>query len=274
MPQTLESARSLLFVPGDRPERFEKAVTSGADAVVLDLEDAVSAQRKELAREAVDRFLASGGVGVVRINAGETQWCAEDLAMAGRRRCAVMVPKATPGQLESVAARLPAGTPLIALVETAAGVQEIRGVCSALGVIRAAFGSIDLAAELGVDPEDDDALRYARGAVVMGSAAAGIAAPLDGVTTVVDDDATLGADTSRAARLGFGGKLCIHPRQVAVVNALFSPTAEELAWARSVVEAAAGGGACVVNGRMVDKPVVERALQIVRRVEGRPASVG
>lgn len=274
MQRTLASARSLLFVPGDRPERFGKALASGADAVVLDLEDAVAVQKKELARDAVEGFLAAGGSAVVRINAGDTQWFAEDLVMAGRQRCAVMVPKATPAQLESVAAALSPGIPLIALVETATGVLESRDVCAVAGVVRAAFGSIDLSAELGVDPEDPDALRYARSALVMGSTAAGIAAPLDGVTTVVDGEETLASDARRAARLGFGGKLCIHPRQVAAVNDLFSPTADDVAWARSVVDAAAGEGAWVVDGRMVDKPVVQRAVQIMERVEARPAPDG
>lgn len=268
LPSNLADARSLLFVPGDRPHRFDKAARSGADAVLMDLEDAVAPEAKDSARAAVADWLGGGGSGVVRINGTDTEWHDQDVAMVARYRCAVMVPKArSAAQLAEVAARLPAGTPLIALIETAAGVLAAAEICAFAGVARAAFGSVDLAADLGVNPEDDEALAYARSALVLAAAAAGKPAPLDGVTTAIDDDCRVEADAARAMRLGFGGKLCIHPRQVNIVNVGFSPSAEDAAWARRVV-GASEGGVTVIDGRMVDAPVISRARRILFRHNG------
>jgi citrate lyase subunit beta / citryl-CoA lyase len=228
---------------------------------VLDLEDAVEPARKPAARRNVADWLARGAVGMVRINGAETPWYADDLAMVAEFGCPVMVPKADPETLR--AARLAA--PVIALIETAAGVLAAAEICAVEAVVRAAFGSIDLAAELGVDPEAHEALQYARSAIVLGAAAAGQPAPLDGVTTDLQNENVLKAAVAQAVRLGFGGKLCIHPRQVACVNEQFAPTADELDWARKVVAVAADSGVRVVDGKMVDKPVVERAKRILAR---------
>ncbi len=236
---------------------------------MLDLEDAVAARDKDTARAAVDAYLGTGAQVMVRVNGTDTSWCADDLRMLERRRCAVMVPKAhSASQLQDVARHLAPGTPIVALVETAAGVFATAEICGVAPVVRAAFGSIDLGAELGVDPEVRQALQYARSAVVLGSAAAGRAAPLDGVTLDLDEAGPLSDDAAHAARLGFGGKLCIHPRQVAVVNERFSPSPQELEWARKVTAEAADGRACVVDGKMVDKPVIERARRILSRTGG------
>lgn len=234
--------------------------------MVLDLEDAVAISDKDAARAAVEEFLTADVPVVVRINGVDTGWCADDLRLLRGRRCAVMVPKAhSAEQLQRVAAALSPGTPLIALIETAAGVQACAAVCSVETVVRAAFGSIDLATELGVDASSFDALRYARSAVVIGSAVAGLVAPLDGVTTDVRDDSVLAADVAHAVDLGFGGKLCIHPCQAEFVNTQFSPSAELLEWARRVVDSASAAGVCVVDGKMVDKPVIDRAKRILSR---------
>lgn len=206
---------------------------------------------------------------MVRVNGTDTTWCAEDLQMIARRPCAVMVPKAhSASQLRGVVERLGNDVPLVALIETAAGVSATAEICGVDAVVRAAFGSIDLGAELGVDPDIHQALQYARSAVVLGSAAAGRPAPLDGVTTHLSDEGPLAADVTHAVRLGFGGKLCIHPRQVAVVNELFSPSLQELEWARKVAAGAADGKARVIDGKMVDKPVVDRANRILLRTNG------
>ncbi|CAM5739793.1 CoA ester lyase [Mycolicibacterium aubagnense] len=228
---------------------------------MLDLEDAVEPARKLFARGNVADWLASGGAGVVRINGAKTPWYTDDIAMVAEHGCPVMVPKADPEMLRSV--RL--ATPVIALIETAAGVLDAAAICATPGVVRAAFGSIDLAAELGVDPEAHEALVYARSAVILGAAAAGQTAPLDGVTTDLHDHESLKADVAHAVRLGFGGKLCIHPRQIACVNEVFAPSADELAWARRVDAVAAAGGVRVIDGKMVDKPVVDRARLILAR---------
>ncbi|MGW1783986.1 HpcH/HpaI aldolase/citrate lyase family protein [Streptomyces sp. NPDC002143] len=259
----LASARTLLFVPGHRPDRFAKAAVSGADAIVLDLEDAVGPDAKTQARENVRAWLADGGTGIVRINAPGTPWYEEDVAAVDAGPCTVMLPKASqPGQVASLLDRLAPGSRVLPLLETAVGVLDARSVCAVPGVVRAAFGSV----ELGVDPDDRTALAYARSQIVLASAAAGVAPPLDGVTTAVDDEPGLTADTAHAAVLGFTGKLCIHPRQVPVVHTAFAPPRQERERAREIVDAAGDGSVAVVNGRMIDKPVVDRARHLLRRL--------
>lgn len=261
----LETARTLLFVPGSRPDRFEKAAASRADLVVLDLEDAVAAAGKAEAREHVRRRLADHP-GAVRINAAGTQWFVDDLDAVAAHPCVVMVPKAESAEtLEHVAGRLVSGSAVLGLVETAAGAVRASELAQARGVARLAFGSFDLAAELGVSPDNREAMAWTRGALVVASAASGIAAPLDGVTGDVGDEAALRDDVEHALRLGFSGKLCIHPRQVAVVHDVLTPSQDELAWARAVVAAAiaAKGDVAVLDGKMVDRPVVERARRLL-----------
>lgn len=139
------SVRTLLFVPGDRPDRFEKAATSGADGIVLDLEDAIAAAGKDEARQRVDAWLADGGVAAVRINASDTPWFERDLAMVSARRCTVMLPKANgPSDVQAAVGTLPHAR-VIPLIETAAGVLNAAAICSATGVIRVAFGSLNRA---------------------------------------------------------------------------------------------------------------------------------
>jgi citrate lyase subunit beta / citryl-CoA lyase len=268
-------ARTFLFVPGDRPERFAKALAAGADAVVLDLEDAVAPAAKPGAREHVARWLAQGHQAVVRINAAGTPWHAGDVAMICTRSGAVpalMVPKAEdPGELTALSRALPAGPGIIPLIESAAGVLRAAAVCAVPGVIRPAFGSVDLAAQLGVSHDDPDALWQARSALVL-AAASGCAAPVDGVTTSIADDQRLRADLERAVRLGFTGKLCIHPSQVGVANGYLSPSASAVTWARQIIAAAGDGSVTVLDGQMVDRPVVLRAQAILARASHSAAS--
>ncbi|MET8948941.1 CoA ester lyase [Streptomyces sp. NPDC004542] len=263
---TVMLARSFLFVPGHRPERFEKAVASGADVVILDLEDAVAADRKEEARGNVAAWLDQGHQAVVRVNGAGTEWYADDLDAVGGRTSVVMVPKAEdPAELTGLTDRLPAGTGIVPLVETAAGVLKAFEVCAVSSVLRPAFGGVDLAAQLGVDHTSYDALRHARSALVVAAAAAGRAAPVDGVTTAVRDNAVLRADIAHAIGLGYGGKLCVHPEQVGTTNRDFTPADEQIAWAHRVVAAAGHGSATVVDGQMVDRPVLLRAQAVLAR---------
>lgn len=270
----IAAARTFLFVPGDRPDRFAKAAASGADAVVLDLEDAVAAQGKHEAREHVRAWLARGNQAVVRINATGTPWHAGDIAMlAGQRGAipAVMVPKAEePEHLAGLARALPEGTGIIPLVETAVGILRAAHVCRSPGVIRPAFGSVDLAAQLGVDHSNYSAFQYARSALVLAAAAGGCAAPIDGVTTALADDQRLRADLELAVCLGLTGKLCIHPGQVAAANECLSPSDADIRWARQVTSAAGGGAVTVHDGQLIDRPVVLRAQAILARA-ARPA---
>ena len=149
---------------------------------------------------------------------------------------------------------------------TDAAVAGAPRIAAVEGVVRLALGTFDLAAELGVSPDDRDALAWSRGALVLASAAARIAPPVDGVTGDVADEGRLRSDVRHGAAVGFTGKLCIHPRQVPVVEAELAPSLDDVRWARSVldgVEAAGGSAVVVVDGKMVDKPVVDRARRIL-----------
>lgn len=259
-------ARSMLFVPGDRPERFAKAEAAQPGLVILDLEDSVTPEAKDHARDAVSTWPAEGHRCAVRINAHGTPWHDADLAMVSQHAVAVVVPKAEEaGTLTEIVARLSPGSVVIALIETAAGVLDAASIAAVPGVERLAFGTFDLAAQLGVNPCDPEPFLSSRSSLVLASAAARIAAPLDGVTGDVADTGRLKADVEHAAALGFSGKLCIHPRQIAVAEELLRPSDEELRWAQSVLEASHAGGVVVFNGQMVDRPVVDRARRILRR---------
>jgi citrate lyase subunit beta/citryl-CoA lyase len=262
------SPRSYLFVPGDRPERYAKALASGADAVIVDLEDAVAAGAKDGARAALAAWLDGGGSGIaVRINDAASAAFDDDLRLVARAGvAAVVVPKAERAEdLARVRAAAPS-VALLPLIETAAGIARAREIARAPGVQRLAFGSIDLQLDLGIEGDGDELLAF-RSELVLASRLAALDAPVDGVSTAIDDAAALDADTRRARRLGFGAKLCIHPRQIAAVHAAFAPSADELAWAERVVAATqrAGGGAVAVDGRMVDRPVLLRAQALLSR---------
>ncbi|MCV7226448.1 HpcH/HpaI aldolase/citrate lyase family protein [Mycolicibacterium komossense] len=264
MVDPLSLARTLLFVPGDRPGRFDKAKSSGADGVILDLEDAVAAPAKEEARAHVANWLTGGTAAVVRINAVDTPWFADDVAALRGTGCTVMLPKSSAEGIEAVGAVLGEQTRVIALVETAAGVMAASSVCAAPHVIRLAFGSIDFSTELGVAADDREALLHARSVLVLASVAAGLAPPLDGVTTDLTSGDQAGTDAAYASRLGFTGKMCIHPIQVEAVNSAFEPDPAQREWARTVL-AGAAGGAAKVDGHMVDAPVLERARRLLDR---------
>ena len=264
--------RTYLFVPGDRPERFAKALASGADAVVLDLEDAVLPQAKAAAREAVGNFLASSDARsrlVLRVNAEDSPWFALDCELlAFYPGPAVMLPKAHNTLVLQALQGLRSGLQVLPLVESAAGVLAAEALAAAPGVQRLVFGTLDYALDMGLEGElaATTGLDFAASRLALASRAAGIASPVAGVTSAIDDEALLLADLARARAHGFGAKLCIHPKQVAAVHAALAPSAEELDWAQRVLVAAAGSaGAVQLDGRMVDKPVIERARRIAAR---------
>ena len=256
--------RSYLFVPGNRPDRFAKALAAGADAVIVDLEDAVGPGEKDAARAMLAEWLAPDRPVHVRVNAADTPWFDADVGLLEHPAIAgVVLPKAERVEaIETLTRRRP--VPVMALVETAAGFHDMLALARARHVSRLLFGTIDFQADLGMRAEEDDLAPF-RAQFVLASTLAGIAPPVDGVSTAIDDEAVLTADVRRARRLGFGGKLCIHPRQVAIVNAAFVPSEAEVAWARRVVEAiaAAGGGAVALDGKMVDRPVELKARAIL-----------
>lgn len=254
-----------LFVPADRPERFQKAASSGADAVILDLEDAVTPANKTIARTAIAAHGITQVPVVIRINPLDSPHVADDLAALGRTTfAAIMVAKAAdPAALARLAQRCP-GTPLIALIESAAGHAAARAIAAAPQVAQLAFGSIDYALDLGCE-ETFEALLAARSKVVLASRLADRAPPLDSVTIGHDDAAQLMEEARRARTLGFGGKLLIHPKQIAPVRAGLRPSEADIDFARRVVAAAArqGEGAISLDGRMIDAPVLARARRIV-----------
>jgi citrate lyase subunit beta/citryl-CoA lyase len=264
------NGRTYLFVPGNRPDRFEKAWQSGADAVILDLEDAVQSAHKDFAREAVAAWLSPTRPVYVRINGTGTPWFERDLEVVGQSGIlGVVLPKAEhPEQVAQVASRITDEAQVLPLLETALGIWNARALAQAPRVERLAFGSVDFQLETGISGEQEELL-YARSRLVLASRVASILPPVDGVTMALDDLTRLHEDVARARRLGFGGKLCIHPRQVETINRGFAPTEAERAWARRVLSAveATGAGALQLEGELIDRPVIERAKSILAQAE-------
>ncbi|SEL55618.1 citrate lyase subunit beta / citryl-CoA lyase [Variovorax sp. YR750] len=273
----LSLARAFLFVPADRPERHARALATGAGGVIVDLEDAVAPERKASAREQLASSFAALPAEdrrrlLVRINAAGTPWHDDDRAQVGALVAqgliaGIVLPKAErAADLSRLAAAAGPSAVLVPLIESAVGLAAVDELAAAPQVLRLAFGNLDFQADLGLACDADEAeLVPVRLALLLATRRAGLAAPIDGVTPDWRDAARLAADTARARRGGFGAKLCIHPDQVAPVHAALGPTAQELAWARRVVEAirAAGGGVVSLDGRMVDAPVVRLAERLL-----------
>jgi citrate lyase subunit beta/citryl-CoA lyase len=262
----MRTARSYLYVPGNRPERFDKACAAGADEVIIDLEDAVQPAEKDAARHALAAWLTPERRVVVRVNAENSPWFKADLAACeGPGITGIILPKAERIGDEVIALCRRRSMALLPLIETAGGMAQAVVVAATECVQRIMFGTIDFQFELGIDGDGDELLAF-RSQLVLASRLAGIQSPVDGPCTFWDDTARILDESRRVRRLGFGGKLCIHPKQVASVNAAFSPSAEEVAWATRVLEAAkaSGGAAVAVDGRMVDRPVILKAERIVQ----------
>ncbi len=266
----MTAPRSYLFVPGDRPDRFDKARASGADAVIVDLEDAVPIDRKSAARDAAAAWLSSDRPVVVRINAIDTVWFADDAALCRHPGvAAVMLAKSERADDVAALRGLAGEVPVVALVETAAGLANARALAAAPGVERLAFGSIDFQLDMNLRAKHDELAPY-RAALALASRLANLAMPIDSPCPSFDTPDELEAEAARARRDGFGAKLCIHPKQAAVVNRAFSPSAAEIAWAERVLAAAdaSQGAAVAVDGRMVDKPVILRARALLAERRG------
>ena len=263
---------NFLFVPGTRPDRFAKALDSGASSVILDLEDAVAAEDKETARNAIQAAWPSFTAEqkkclIIRCNSPGSQFYSADLILAQKLDLAcLLIPKSESADEINGAALVLPNTALIPMIETAIGLDHLREIANANQVIRLALGNLDLQADLGMvcDPQETE-LQTARYQIVLASRVAQIAPPVDGVTPTTDDVARIQDDAQRAKRMGFGGKLCIHPKQVGIVKAAFMPSEEELSWANRVIEAdkASKGGAIKLDGRMIDRPVVLLAQRTV-----------
>lgn len=258
--------RSLLFVPGNRPERFAKALNSGADAVILDLEDAVAPERKDEARAAIAAWLTPGRPVLIRVNARDTPWFEQDARLCTVRGVAgVVLPKAQSAtDVIELVTRTRSRMPVFPLIESAEGMHRALEIARAPHVHRLIFGTLDFCADLNMASDGSELDPY-RAQLALISRVAHIGAPIDGVTPAIDNEAALHADTLNAKRRGFAGKICIHPKQVDTVNRCFAASEAELAWAREVLEAfaQANGAAVAVQGKMVDRPVVMRAQAIL-----------
>ena len=262
--QRASPARSYLFVPGDRPERFDRAWSTAADEIVIDLEDAVGPLAKADARHSIANWLDAARPVLLRVNAADTPWFADDLRLSCHPGVAgVMFPKAESLPPELIQACAAKGQGILALIETALGLQRIADLASSPYVKRLAFGSIDFQVDLGIDGDDEELLFF-RSQLVWQSRLAGLPAPVDGVTANFSDDDRLHKDAHRARRLGFGGKLCIHPRQLQAVSTAFMPDAAQRAWAARVLMAidSAKGATVALDGKMVDRPVWLQAMRI------------
>jgi citrate lyase subunit beta/citryl-CoA lyase len=267
--------RSLLFVPGTRRDRFDKAASSGADAIVIDLEDAVDPSRKVDAREICGEWLAQPARTptrrFVRVNAPNSPWLDDDLQWLTATTGAdgVLVPKVeSAADLERVA-RAAGPRPIVPLLESARAILRADAILSNAPPLAAiCLGAEDLTAEIGVPrTTGGEEIFVARGLVVLAATAAGVPA-IDAVFTDVASIERLDADARRARALGFHGKLAVHPAQVPVLNSVFTPTADEIARAQAIVHAdadARGRGDAVsrLGNQMIDEPVVRRARHIL-----------
>jgi citrate lyase subunit beta/citryl-CoA lyase len=258
--------RSYLFVPGNRADRFEKARAAGADAVIFDLEDAVQPEEKDAARAAVLAAADAARPAWVRINASDTAWFAEDIAMLASHAgvAGIVLPKAeTRDQVNAVLAYSHPSLVLLPIVETARGIANLSLLCAAPRVGRIVFGTLDFQVDLGIDGDGEE-LDMFRSQIVLASRLAQIDAPVDGVSTTIDDACQIEADARRGRRFGFGGKLCIHPKQIEAVRRAYAWTEPERAWAQRVLRAFEDslGAAVAVDGKMVDKPVLLKARRI------------
>jgi citrate lyase subunit beta/citryl-CoA lyase len=255
-----------LFVPATKPELFRKAAASGADAIVVDLEDAVADSQKIAARSNV--ALASGlGIDVIlRVNAIGTAWHDGDLLLGAGQPllCAVMIPKVESAeQIEQVRSKL-GSKPLIALIETVEGLRRVDEIARATDVVQLGLGTQDLSAELDCAP-DSRLFEVARYNLLVASRSAGIAPPIDGVSLSLDDAAGLEADAKLLLDIGFGGKFCIHPNQIAPLRQGLMPDEATIERARRIV--AGGQGAARIDGLMIDEPVRRRAGRQILRAE-------
>ena len=278
MTDSVRHACSFLFVPATQPERLPKALASGADVVIADWEDAVAPADKERARNALADALAALPAPqrarlLVRINSEATPWFAADLQalaqLTAQGLAGAVVPKAERAQtLQAVARAAGPQAALVPLVESVAGLAAADALAAAPQVARLAFGHLDFQVDAGMAcAEDEQELLPVRMALVLASRRAGLAAPIDGVTVDTRNPERMGRDAERARRMGFGGKLCIHPAQVPVLHAAFDPDEAAVTHAQRVRQALeqAGGGVCVLDGRMVDAPVLAQAEQTLLR---------
>lgn len=276
----MAAIRSFLFVPASRVDRFEKALETEADAIIIDLEDAVAIDAKGTARDDLCDWLEEQEKDNeailkriwVRINPLNSPWGQDDIdELATFNLGGWVLPKAeSTYDIEQVVNLKPKRTQLALLIETAAGLAHARLLSAIEGVNRLMFGTIDFQLDLNMkcDPLETQ-LNIFRAELCLASRLAGLEAPVDGVTASTTDTELLQQSVQQARAFGFGAKLCIHPRQVDAVNAGFLPSEAEYEWALKVIEGNKKhqGAAFAVDGKMVDAPIISLAEQIVQQFE-------
>jgi citrate lyase subunit beta/citryl-CoA lyase len=283
----MQPLRSFLFAPGNHARRVEKALTLDADAVILDLEDAVATAEKRATRDAVIAALVRPRRALlyVRVNAVDTEFCYGDLAAVVRPGLdGVILPKVESAaglatadwllaQLERGQGLTPGGIDLVPIIETARGLNQIDAILAAgARVKRVAFGAGDFTLDVNMAWSRGEAeLAYARAKIVTASRAAGIEAPFDTVWVDLADEEGLEASARTALGFGFQGKMCIHPNQIAVVNRVFTPSETEVAFAERVVPAfaraeAEGSAAIQLDGKFIDYPILYRARRVLQKI--------
>ena len=274
----INALQTLLFVPANRPERFDKALASGADAIIIDLEDAVPASEKDAARTALSQWLEHQPAHsvLIRINGTGSPWFSQDINLCRSGAvAAIVVPKADdPLALTELAHSTE--KPLLPFIESALAFYRLNELAAVPNVARLLFGKLDLALNLGMDypppagePLDETAFLYARSQLVMCSRIHGLGAPLDAIYTAIHDEKGLTDYARQGMRLGFGGFLLIHPAQVITAQTALKPTSSQISWAKHVLaaEARAKGAVVAVSGNMVDLPVMARAKRIMALIK-------
>lgn len=259
-------ARSYLFVPANRPERFEKALATDADAVIIDLEDAVPVELKVSARHELAQWLNDHPECqlMIRVNASQTEWFQADIELAKYPNVSAIVLPKTESNVEIDAVLKIRAIDIFPLIETPLGFANVRNIAATKHVVALMFGSIDFQLEMNMNGGYLELLSF-RNEIVLASQLASIQAPVDGVTVDFKDGDLVRLETQQAKNLGFAGKLCIHPNQVNIVNQTFKPTQQEVDWANQVMQTvdAAQGQAVSLNGNMIDLPVISIAKKIL-----------
>ncbi len=275
--ELIANATTFLFVPGNRPDRFAKASLSGADLVILDLEDAVAPDAKADALRAVTDALTTphpeipGGTlrAIVRVNADpaylgpEVEALRKVASHPQHALLGLMLPKAERAHEIAEVISMAGSLPVIPLIETALGLVNVNEIAGVPGVARLAFGAVDFARDL--DATEPAVFDHARAQMVISSRAAGLTAPMDSPCVSIGNADVIVAESTRARDFGFSGKMCIHPSQIEFVQRGFALTAEQVEWARKVVDLE--GSAIKLDGQMIDKPIVDRAKRILERVK-------
>ncbi|ART80997.1 HpcH/HpaI aldolase/citrate lyase family protein [Oceanisphaera avium] len=273
----INALQTLLFVPANRPERFDKALASGADAIIIDLEDAVPASEKDAASSALSQWLESQPANsvLIRINGTGSPWFSQDTSVCRSPAVAgIVVPKVDNPEALTELAHL-SEKPLLPFIESALAFSRLNELAQVPNVARLLFGKLDLAFDLGMDypppagePLDETAFLYARSQLVLCSRVHGLGAPIDAVYTALYDAKGLTDYARQGMRLGFGGFLLIHPAQVAPANKALTPTSAQISWAKQVLaaEQREKGAVVAVSGNMVDIPVMARAKRIMAQL--------